>query len=140
MGFFCMFNINFYYICTKQFVMRIAIRAGELERYIWTVKVLGLTGAPFSKLRQREVEVYAYLNMVYNRYINLGEEEANALTFNKNRKKEICEYFGITIENFYNILVTLRRHGLLKEDKIKMRLRPVNEIVIQFKDGVQGKG
>jgi len=135
-----MFNINFYYICTKQFVMRIAIRAGELERYIWTVKVLGLTGAPFSKLRQREVEVYAYLNMVYNRYINLGEEEANALTFNKNRKKEICEYFGITIENFYNILVTLRRHGLLKEDKIKMRLRPVNEIVIQFKDGVQGKG
>jgi len=120
--------------------MRIAIRAGELERYIWTVKVLGLTGAPFSKLRQREVEVYAYLNMVYNRYINLGEEEANALTFNKNRKKEICEYFGITIENFYNILVTLRRHGLLKEDKIKMRLRNVNEIVIQFKDGVQGKG
>lgn len=117
----------------KQFVMRIGIKATELEQYIWITKVLGLFKAPFNQLRQREIEVYAYLNMVYNRYASLGDKEANTLTFNKGTKKEICDQLGITIENFYNILVTLRKHGLVGEDELKIKLKPTTSINIDFK-------
>lgn len=112
--------------------MRMQIKAGELDRYIWTIKVIGLAKPPFTVLRQREIEVYAYLNMVYNKYSNLGEVEANSLTFSKKVKKEICDHFGITMENFYNILVNLRRYGLIGEEELKVKIKPTDTINIVF--------
>ncbi len=114
--------------------MKVSIRVGELDKYIWTIKVLSLLGKPFSELRPREVEVLAYLYMVYNRYAKLGKKEANTLTFDKGIKKEISEKLNITLENLYNILSNLRRNGIIDDNGIIKVVSPVSNITIEFVD------
>lgn len=113
--------------------MRIQVKTTELGKYIWVIKVMALTkNSPFAQLRQREIEVLAYLYMLYNRYQTLSEVDRLRLTFSKEAKKEIGTTLGITTDNLYNILVNLRKLEILEGETIKIRIPNVNSVRIEF--------
>lgn len=113
--------------------MRLQVKTTELGKYIWVIKVLALTkNNQFAQLRQREVEVLAYLYMLYNSYQNLSEVDRFRLVFSKEAKKEIGTKLGITTDNLYNILVNLRKLGILEGETIKMKIPNVSSIKIEF--------
>ncbi len=117
---------------TKVVSMRIIIRVKDYERHLWTVRFLSVVSKDFNQLRPRELEVYAYLSYLYNKYKHLGESEANDIVFSKSNKKKIADTLGITIENYYNILSSLKRHNLIDDNKILKTVEEVNQINIVF--------
>lgn len=113
--------------------MKIQIKADSTSKYIWALRVLSLMKSPYNELRPREIEVFAHLLSSYNQYSSIGKEEANSLVFSKRSKKEISSKLGITMDNLYNTLVSLRKLGLISDNKINNPFSVGDEITIIFR-------
>ena len=79
---------------------------------------------PFSKLRPRELEVFAELLKINEKYKDLPEKERNKLIFDYDTKQEIADKCNIRMNNIYNILQGLKKKGLILGSETKDYINP----------------
>ena len=74
---------------------------------------------PFTLLRSKEKELFAWLLYYNDLYLSIPIEERYILIHNK--KNVIAEKMNISIDNYYNIIATLKKKNLILEDKLNPR-------------------
>jgi len=122
--------------------MEITIRQREYEKYLTILQILAsLTNpsvAPFNRLRNRELEVFAILLYYYNdKYADIPKDKRNQLIFAYDTRVEICTLLGdVSIDTVYNVMMNLRKQGLITKKEIvaKYILPPTDHFKINFKD------
>ena len=95
---------------------------------------------PYNKLRNRELELLAIIYYFYNdKYGNIPEEERNTLIFSSVGRTEMqrilsTEEVPVTKETVYNIMLSLRKKGLIEENRvIKKNVIPVvDKLTLKF--------
>jgi hypothetical protein len=97
--------------------MNIKITVQEDDKFYYILKILSIL-KPFSELRKRELQVFAELLRVYNKYENLPEKDKNKLTFDYEVRQEIADKYGISMDSVYNIMMALRKKGLIGDNYI----------------------
>jgi len=104
--------------------MDLTIPKEKHHKYLTSLQVLAsITNPsikPFSKLRNRELEVFAILLYMYNeKYKSLEPEEKNTLIFSYQTRVEITKILGdVSLDSVYNIMMNLRKHGLITKNSI----------------------
>jgi hypothetical protein len=114
--------------------MNINIPVGEDNKYYIILMILKML-KPFSELRKRELEVFAELLSVYNKYENLPENDRNKLTFDYEVRGQIAEKYNISKDSVYNIMMSLRKKGLIGDSFIvpKYVIKDIKSITFNFK-------
>ena len=97
--------------------MNIKITVSQDDKFYFILKILSIL-KPFSELRKRELQIFAELLSVYNKYKNLPEKDKNKLTFDYEVRQEIADKYGISMDSVYNIMMALRKKGLIGEKNI----------------------
>jgi len=97
--------------------MEISIPITEDNKYYSILRILKFI-KPFSDLRNRELQVFAELLSVYNKYKSLKVDDRNKLTFDYDVRSSIAEKYGISKDSVYNIMMSLRRKGLIGSNVI----------------------
>ena len=95
---------------------------------------------PYNKLRNRELELLAIIYYFYNdKYGSIPEEERNTLIFSSVGRTEMqrilsTEEVPVTKETVYNIMLSLRKKGLIEENRvIKKNVIPVvDKLTLKF--------
>ena len=98
----------------KEINLRIPIKEGDNKYYV-ILQILGII-SPFNSLRPKEKELFAWLLYFNNLYLTISVEDRFTLIMSK--KKEISEEMGISVDNFYNIIMNLKKKNLLLDNQI----------------------
>ena len=87
----------------------------EEDRFRKIVGVLSyFKELPFSKLSMQEIAVYSeLLYLWYLKYPHIPVDDRNELVFSKRNKEELCIKVEITMDRFYNIVLNLKKVGLM---------------------------
>lgn len=105
--------------------MEITLKLKEDKKYLEMIRILSNLKnpeiKPFNQLRNREMEVYAVLLYLYNeRYSTTPKEDRDALVFSYDSRQEIAERLGdISKDTIYNIMMDLRKKGLIDKKNLK---------------------
>lgn len=105
---------------TKTTVQRLKVNRKAFFR-MWVMMI-----QPFLKLRNQEVQVLSEL--LYQRFL-ISKEVKNQkmideLTFNLKTRKAIREELGIKMYSFNNLIASLRKKGIIKDDRINPKVIP----------------
>lgn len=113
--------------------MKLNIPVTEDNKYYSILRILKFI-KPFSELRNRELQVFAELLTVYNKYRNLPESDRNKLTFDYDVRVAIADKYDISIDGVYNIMMSLRKKGLIESKSIKApyNIGDINEITFKL--------
>jgi CRP-like cAMP-binding protein len=120
--------------------MEITITAKEDKKYLSIIRFLGAMRdpvvVPFNTLRNREMEVYAVLLYLNNeKYAEIPEKQRNTLLFSYETRQEISEKLGdLSKEAVYNIMMDLRKKGIIDKKKIIKVIPKMNSISFKFND------
>lgn len=71
---------------------------------------------PYSKLSNRELEILAELFYINKTLEYIPQEKRMKLIFEADTRNQLIEQFGISPDNLYNIMASLRRKGLVDKD------------------------
>jgi chromosome segregation and condensation protein ScpB len=125
--------------------MEIPLKLKEDKKYLEVIRMLAnvkhpVEITPYNKLRNREMEVLAVLNYLYNeKYATIPEKERNLLIFAPTTRKEIQDIIGkddssVSKEVVYNIIKDLRKKGFIDgTTMIKGRMLPnVDKLTFKF--------
>ncbi len=120
--------------------MEISLKQRDHEKYLTVLQVLkGLTRPivrPFHVLRNQELEVFAILLYYFNeKYVTLDTKERNQLIFSYDTRTEICKLLGdVSKDTVYNIMMNLRKHGLITKKEIvdKYIIPNTQEFTLKF--------
>lgn len=94
--------------------MELTIPTTKEDKYLVVLTFLSAI-KPFSELRRGELKVYAELLRLWHEYEGLDDTKRNKLIFDSDTKKEVAAKFEVTVENFYNILSSIKKKGLINE-------------------------
>lgn len=97
--------------------MVFTVKVKDEQKYYWLMEVLGCM-QPFKTLRHREKEVLAELLKVSVENKNLSKEQRGLIVFHHSTKERIAKKVGITIDNLYNVILSLRKKGILDDSGI----------------------
>lgn len=117
--------------------MKIVIPIEKENKYYAVLKILKFL-KPFSTLRNRELQVFSELLSVYNEYKDLKKEDRNKLTFDYDVRSNIADKYSISKDSVYNIMMSLRRKGLIGNNVINSPYADtltddLNKITFEFK-------
>lgn len=104
--------------------MELTIRQREYDKYLTILQILAnLTNPtirPFNSLRNRELEVFAVILYLYHdKYGHLPVDEKYEIIFSYETRVEISNLLdGISLASVYNIMMNLRKHGLITKQRI----------------------
>ena len=125
--------------------MELPIKVDKKAKFRWIIEVISGQAkprlTPFCNLRPREKDVLALLYYYKNELKSVPEEYRNTILFSADTKKRICEDLkndefpdGISIDNLYNILMALKKHGLLQSnpEKLTYPISDMDSIVFKF--------
>ncbi len=73
---------------------------------------------PFSKIRPRELELYAHILDYYHAHSRMPLKEINNLVFSTDFREELAERIGIEVSGVYNLMKGLRKAGIVEKDKL----------------------
>jgi len=117
--------------------MELRVPVNSNTKWIIIMQILDCV-QPFKSLRPRELETLAKLLQLTHELKNLTKEQRGLVIFHHTTKEKIAEEFGITIDNFYNILLSLRKKDLIDDygvvDKIAKPFmeQDITEITFKF--------
>lgn len=112
--------------------MNIAIPVTRSTKFNWIVDTLSVM-SPFSELRPKEREVLAELLKLNNELKNIPDNQRNLLLFHADNKKIMAENIGISVDGFYNIIMSLKKKGIITTEGIDKKYLIPNIESITFK-------
>jgi hypothetical protein len=109
--------------------LNLKVPVGSGNKYKFTIDILSSIVAPFNQLRPKEKELFAWLLYYNNQYPDISEVDRYTLIMSK--KKEISDSMGISMDNFYNIVMNLKKKNLLLETGINPRyvIKDIDKII-----------
>jgi len=97
--------------------MNINISVDE-SNYFYKLLVLLNDIPPFSKVRPRELELYAHILKYYHAHSRWPLNEINDLIFCAKFRIQLAEDVGIEVSGVYNLMKGLRQAGIIGRDKL----------------------
>ena len=94
--------------------MDIPIPVIKEKRFEWIINVLSCL-EPFKSLRPKEREVVARILKLSDELKSIPKEQRGLLIFHQDNKKRIAEEMEMTIDNYYNLILSLRKKGIVDE-------------------------
>jgi hypothetical protein len=94
--------------------MEIPIPVTQEDKFLWIVEILSCI-QPFKSLRPKEIEAVGRLLQLTYTLKDIPKEQRNLLIFHQDNKKKMAEDMGMTIDNYYNLILSLRKKGLVDE-------------------------
>lgn len=94
--------------------MNIPIKVDKETKFKWIVEIMSCM-QPFKSLRPREKEAVARLLELTYELKTIPKEQRSLLIFHQDNKKRIAEAMGMTIENYYNLILALRKKEIVDE-------------------------
>lgn len=92
--------------------LKIPIPVTDDSRFLTTLQLIS-SMKPFSKMRPREIELYAELLFHYNKWKDLPEKERNQLIFNYDTRLAIAEKLNMSVKTLYTIIQELKKKDLV---------------------------
>ena len=87
---------------------------GGQSKYLFVLNVLAIGHSPFKDLRPRERDVLAWFYFLNEENKEVPEEHRSKVTFHKDSREMVSKALGITMDNIYNVLVALKKYGLVE--------------------------
>jgi hypothetical protein len=112
--------------------MNIAIPVSRSTKFNWIVDIMAVL-TPFSELRPKEREVLAELYKLNDELKDIPEHQRALLLFHADNKKIMAENIGISVDGFYNIVMSLRKKGIITSEGIEKKYLLPNTDSITFK-------
>jgi len=111
----------------------IPVKTSKQDYFLKVLRLLDKI-QPFSNLRPKELELFANLLFLNDKYKDIPEQERNEIIFSKGRKEEITKIMNISMEVYYNLVMALRKNGLITENSIvpKYRIPELKEITFKI--------
>jgi len=110
--------------------MEIAIPVTKESKHLWIMYLLSSI-QPFKTLRPKELEAVGKLLTLTDSLKDIPKEQRNLLIFHQDNKKRMAEEMGMTIDNYYNLILSLRKKGLVDEygivDKYSEKLLKIKD-------------
>lgn len=94
--------------------MNIPIRVTKETKFKWIVEIMSCM-QPFKSLRPREKEAVARLMELTYELKSIPKEQRGLLIFHQDNKKRIADAMGMTIENYYNLILSLRKKEIIDD-------------------------
>ena len=115
--------------------MRIKIKTQEATYFLKFLYILSSL-PPFDKLRPKELELYAHLLTINNKYRNIPFKERNKLIFNSDTRINIANKMGIKVSGVYNILSSMKNLGIIEEGSLipKYTLPKSDKLIFIFEE------
>ena len=116
--------------------MEIPIKIDSDTKFTWIVKIMSCL-QPYESLRPKEREVVEKLLKLTYELKSLPKEQRDLLIFHQSNKKKVADELNITVDNYYNIVLSLRKKGLVDEHGIVDKycipfMRELNNINFKF--------
>ena len=73
---------------------------------------------PFSKVRPKELELYAHILSYYHAHSRIPLKHINSAIFNVLFRIELAEDMGLEVTGIYNLMQGLRKAGIIGKDKL----------------------
>ncbi len=91
-----------------------------VDEYNYFQKLLAIFShiPPFSKLRPKELQLYALLMFYNHKYRQLPPKDRNINIFHYSTKEEMAEELNIKVSGIYNLIQGLRKMGLVKQNSL----------------------
>lgn len=101
------------------------------NKYLLIINQLGGI-SPFSLLRAKEKELLSWLYYYNNLYLQIPEDDRMILISSK--KTIISETMGISLDNYYNLFMALKKRNFIIKDKLNPRyvIGDIDKIVFTF--------
>jgi hypothetical protein len=97
--------------------MEIPVVIPKEERFIKIIELMSC-GEPFKSLRPKEKEAIGRLLYLTYTLKDIPKEQRRLLIFHQDNKKKLAEDMDMTIDNYYNLILSLRKKGLVDNDGI----------------------
>jgi hypothetical protein len=97
--------------------MKIRVKYTEKD-YFHKLLLIIYNIPPFTRLRPRELELYANLLSVNHKYRNIPFKERNKVIFSNEEKIIIATKMGIKLTNLYNMICKLRNIGIIGNEAL----------------------
>ena len=94
--------------------MELPIRINKDSKFKWIVEIMSCM-QPFKSLRPRERELIAKILKLSYDIKDVPKEQRKLLIFHQDNKKKMAEEMNMTMENFYNLILSLRKKGILDD-------------------------
>ena len=94
--------------------MTVTIPKEGHPKYLFLIEAFAITSSPFKDLRFREKEVLAWLYFYNNENKNIPVEHRDKITFHRDTRQNIARNLGVSMDSLYNILMALKKYGLLE--------------------------
>jgi hypothetical protein len=94
--------------------MEIKIPVTPETKFKWLVEITSCM-APFNALRPREKEGIAKLLELHYKLKDIPKEQRGLLIFHKDNMKKMADEMSMTIDNFYNLKLELKKKGLVDD-------------------------
>ena len=104
-------------MATRELNLRVPV--GTKNKYVFILDIIGSISSPFNQLRNKERELFSWFLHYNDKYDSIPLEDRYALIISK--KKEISDLMEISVDNFYNIVMNLKKKKLLLESGINPR-------------------
>lgn len=120
----------------KNLTMVFTVKVNEDQKYYWLIEIISCM-QPFKSLRPREKEVLAAILKVSVETKNLPKEQQQLIVFHHLTKERIAKEVGISLDNLYNVILSLRKKNILNDSGIadkyyKVLTQETNEITFKF--------
>ena len=128
--------------------MELPIKVNKKAKFRWIVEAISGQAnpriTPFCNLRPREKDVLALLYYYNNELASVPEEYRGTILFSADTKRKICEDLvseenpeGISVDNLYNIMMALKKNGLIKDkpERLAYPLQDMQSITFKFVEG-----
>ena len=108
------------------------------ERFLWIIDILSCV-EPFKAMRPKEKQVLVELLVLTNELKSIPKEQRKLLIFHQDNKKRISDTLEMSIDNYYNLVLALRKKGILDEHGIvdkyaNVFLQPFDKITFNFEE------
>lgn len=101
---------------SKELKLKIPVKSEN--KFLVIVELLDKI-SPFTLLRAKEKELFAWLLYYNDLYLQIPIEDRYILI--QSKKKEIAEKMDISMDNYYNIIATLKKKNLIVDEKLNPR-------------------
>jgi hypothetical protein len=115
--------------------MNLTIEINGVLKHLLVLKIVGTVVEPFKQLRHRELEVLAWLHYYHLQNQAVPAEHRDKITFHKDTRDKIAEAMKISMDSLYNILMALKKFGLIEGSGDNMKF--VEKYIVPFSKEVE---
>ncbi len=90
----------------------------EESNYFHKLLILLNNIPPFSKIRPRELELYAHILSFYHAHSRIPFEHINSAIFNMKFRTKLASDMELEVTGIYNLMKGLRKAGIIDKDKL----------------------